>query len=67
MATASGSHRRDSSSPELSDPPSMLSAPASPTAGFGRPKQSAGELDEIVVDPTTIRYDVSDLSGTAPI
>ncbi|KAI0116534.1 hypothetical protein GGR51DRAFT_321086 [Nemania sp. FL0031] len=59
MAAASGSHRRDSSSPELSDPPSMLSAPASPTAGFGRPKPNAGELDEIVVDPTTIRYDVS--------
>ncbi|KAI1186784.1 hypothetical protein F5B17DRAFT_402462 [Nemania serpens] len=58
MATASGNHMRYSSSPELSDPPSMLSAPASPT-GFGRPKPSGGELDEIVVDPTTIRYDVS--------
>ncbi|KAI1424225.1 hypothetical protein F5Y12DRAFT_467543 [Xylaria sp. FL1777] len=54
MATTSGNHTRYSSSPELSDPPSMLSAPASP--GFGR-KQNGGELDEIVVDPTTIRYD----------
>ncbi|KAI0409193.1 hypothetical protein F4802DRAFT_604470 [Xylaria palmicola] len=58
MATASGSHMRYSSSPELSDPPSMLSAPASPN-GFSRPKPNPGELDEIVVDPTTIRYDVS--------
>lgn len=49
---------RYSSSPELSDPPSMLSAPTSPT-GFGRPKPNGGELDEIVVDPTTIRYDGS--------
>ncbi|KAI5863847.1 HPC2-domain-containing protein [Durotheca rogersii] len=46
---------RFSSSPELSDPPSMLSAPGSPSA-FNRAK--AGELDEIVVDPT-IRYDGS--------
>ncbi|KAI0554371.1 hypothetical protein F4679DRAFT_294584 [Xylaria curta] len=58
MASASGNHVRYSSSPELSDPPSMLSGPTSPT-GFGRPKQNGGELDEIVVDPTTIRYDVS--------
>ncbi|KAI0813715.1 hypothetical protein GGR55DRAFT_542984 [Xylaria sp. FL0064] len=57
MATASGNHTRYSSSPELSDPPSMLSAPASP--GFGRSKPNGGELDEIVVDPTTIRYDGS--------
>lgn len=46
---------RDSSSPELSDPPSMLSAPASPNLN-GRAK-NGGELDEIVVDPSTIRYD----------
>ncbi|GAW13377.1 hypothetical protein ANO14919_027610 [Xylariales sp. No.14919] len=57
MATASGNRTRYSSSPELSDPPSMLSAPTSP--GFGRPKPNGGELDEIVVDPTTIRYDGS--------
>ncbi|KAL7619636.1 HIR complex subunit [Parahypoxylon ruwenzoriense] len=48
---------RYSSSPELSDPPSMLSAPASPAA-YSRAK-AGGELDEIVVDPTTIRYDGS--------
>ncbi len=35
----------------------MLSAPTSP--GFGRSKPNGGELDEIVVDPTTIRYDGS--------
>ncbi|KAI3318962.1 HPC2-domain-containing protein [Xylariaceae sp. AK1471] len=58
MAAASGNPMRYSSSPELSDPPSMLSAPTSPT-GFGRPKPNGGELDEIVVDPTTIRYDGS--------
>ncbi|KAF2964146.1 hypothetical protein GQX73_g9431 [Xylaria multiplex] len=57
MANASGNRTRYSSSPELSDPPSMLSAPTSP--GFGRSKQNGGELDEIVVDPTTIRYDGS--------
>ncbi|KAI1325460.1 hypothetical protein F5Y16DRAFT_264991 [Xylariaceae sp. FL0255] len=49
---------RYSSSPELSDPPSMLSAPSSPS-GFGRSKANGGEGDEIVVDPTTIRYDGS--------
>ncbi|KAJ2967699.1 hypothetical protein NUW58_g10390 [Xylaria curta] len=58
MATTSENRLRYSSSPELSDPPSMLSAPASP-AGPGRPKANGGELDEIIVDPTTIRYDVS--------
>ncbi|KAI8631561.1 HPC2-domain-containing protein [Xylariaceae sp. FL1651] len=58
MAAASGNPVRYSSSPELSDPPSMLSAPTSPT-GLGRSKPNGGELDEIVVDPTTIRYDVS--------
>ncbi|KAH8168096.1 hypothetical protein CIB48_g125 [Xylaria polymorpha] len=58
MATTSGNHTRFSSSPDLSDPPSMLSGPTSP-AGFGQPKPNGGELDEIVVDPTTIRYDVS--------
>ncbi|KAI1653397.1 HPC2-domain-containing protein [Daldinia decipiens] len=47
---------RFSSSPELSDPPSMLSGPGS-TNGENRAKN--GELDEIVVDPTTIRYDGS--------
>lgn len=36
----------------------MLSAPTSPT-GPGRSKANGGDLDEIVVDPTTIRYDVS--------
>ncbi|KAI1080930.1 hypothetical protein F5B20DRAFT_537916 [Whalleya microplaca] len=46
---------RDSSSPELSDPPSLLSVPASPN-GYSRAR-TGGELDEIVVDPTTIRYD----------
>ncbi|KAI1385671.1 HPC2-domain-containing protein [Hypoxylon trugodes] len=48
---------RLSSSPELSDPPSMLSAPTSPS-GYNRTK-NGGEGDEIVVDPTTIRYDES--------
>ncbi|KAI1813675.1 hypothetical protein GGS20DRAFT_577419 [Poronia punctata] len=49
---------RYSSSPELSDPPSMLSGPTSPT-GAGRGKTNGGELDEIVVDANTIRYDGS--------
>ncbi|KAI1344538.1 HPC2-domain-containing protein [Xylariaceae sp. FL0016] len=56
MAGASGNGHRYSSSPELSDPPSMLSAPTSPT-GHGRSKTAGAELDEIIVDPTTIRYD----------
>ncbi|KAI0891979.1 HPC2-domain-containing protein [Annulohypoxylon nitens] len=56
-AGSSNAQGRDSSSPELSDPPSMLSAPASPS-GYSRTK-NGGEMDEIVVDPTTIRYDVS--------
>ncbi|KAH9993888.1 hypothetical protein F4779DRAFT_623442 [Xylariaceae sp. FL0662B] len=56
MAAGSGNApTRYSSSPELSDPPSLLSAPASPN-GYSRTKTGA-ELDEIVVDPTTIRYD----------
>ncbi|KAI0468125.1 hypothetical protein F4859DRAFT_215512 [Xylaria cf. heliscus] len=59
MATASGNRMRFSSSPDLSDPPSMLSGPTSPAGGFAQPKPNGGELDEIVVDPTTIRYDVS--------
>ncbi|KAI2603121.1 HPC2-domain-containing protein [Hypoxylon fragiforme] len=54
-AGSSNAPQRYSSSPELSDPPSMLSAPASPSA-YNRSK-NGGELDEIVVDPTTIRYD----------
>ncbi|KAI0206687.1 hypothetical protein F4808DRAFT_3139 [Astrocystis sublimbata] len=58
MATSSGNRVRYSSSPELSDPPSMLSGPASPT-GLGRPRPNGADLEEIVVDPTTIRYDVS--------
>ncbi|KAI1438075.1 HPC2-domain-containing protein [Xylaria sp. CBS 124048] len=57
MATVAGNRMRYSTSPELSDPPSMLSAPASPS-GLGRAKQN-GEYDEIVVDPTSIRYDGS--------
>ncbi|KAI0516935.1 hypothetical protein F5B22DRAFT_636157 [Xylaria bambusicola] len=57
MATASGNRTRFSSSPELSDPPSMLSAPTSP--GFTKSKPNGGELDEIIVDPSTIRYDGS--------
>ncbi|KAI4860679.1 HPC2-domain-containing protein [Hypoxylon rubiginosum] len=48
---------RLSSSPELSDPPSMLSAPGSPTGNHKA--KNGGELDEIIVDPTTIRYDGS--------
>ena len=48
---------RYSSSPELSDPPSILSGPTSPN-GYSRSKRG-GEGDEIVVDPSTIRYDVS--------
>ncbi|KAI0886597.1 HPC2-domain-containing protein [Annulohypoxylon maeteangense] len=56
-AGSSNAPARYSSSPELSDPPSMLSAPASPS-GYNRAK-NGGELDEIVVDPTTIRYDGS--------
>ncbi|KAI1103713.1 HPC2-domain-containing protein [Jackrogersella minutella] len=56
-AGSSNALARDSSSPELSDPPSMLSAPTSPS-GYNRVK-NGGELDEIVVDPTTIRYDGS--------
>ncbi|KAH9904333.1 hypothetical protein F4778DRAFT_59549 [Xylariomycetidae sp. FL2044] len=57
MAGTSGNPQmRYSSSPELSDPPSMLSAPTSPV-GYGRAKTTGGELDEIVVDPTSIRYD----------
>ncbi|KAI1259725.1 hypothetical protein F5Y18DRAFT_433034 [Xylariaceae sp. FL1019] len=60
MATTGLQPVRYSSSPELSDPPSMLSAPTSPT-GFGRPKAQGGELDEIVVDPNTIRYDTAGL------
>ncbi|KAI1494233.1 hypothetical protein F4809DRAFT_131041 [Biscogniauxia mediterranea] len=59
MAAASGNvPMRYSSSPELSDPPSMLSAPTSP-AGYSRTRNTGGELDEIVVDPTSIRYDGS--------
>ncbi len=46
---------RYSSSPELSDPPSVLSGPTSPN-GYDR-SRAGGEGDEIVVDPTTIRYD----------
>lgn len=46
---------RYSSSPELSDPPSVLSGPNSPN-GYDRVR-TGGEGDEIVVDPTTIRYD----------
>ncbi|KAI2631272.1 HPC2-domain-containing protein [Xylaria nigripes] len=57
MATIARNHTRFSSSPELSDPPSMLSAPVSPT-GLVRPKPN-GDLEEIVVDPATIRYDGS--------
>ncbi|KAI1372077.1 HPC2-domain-containing protein [Hypoxylon crocopeplum] len=58
MATSSGNAQaRYSSSPELSDPPSMLSAPVSPS-GYNKAK-NGGELDEIVVDPTSIRYDGS--------
>ncbi|KAI2627748.1 HPC2-domain-containing protein [Hypoxylon sp. NC1633] len=58
MAAGSGNAPgRYSSSPELSDPPSLLSAPVSPSA-YSRTK-NGGELDEIVVDPTTIRYDGS--------
>ncbi|KAI0835903.1 HPC2-domain-containing protein [Hypoxylon sp. FL0890] len=56
-AGSSNAPARYSSSPELSDPPSMLSAPTSPS-GYNRSK-NGGELDEIVVDPTTIRYDGS--------
>ncbi|KAI0388881.1 HPC2-domain-containing protein [Xylariaceae sp. FL0594] len=55
MASA---ENRFSSSPELSDPPSMLSGPTSPNE-YGRPRANGGELDEIVVDPTSIRYDGS--------
>ncbi|KAI0024055.1 hypothetical protein F4780DRAFT_689651 [Xylariomycetidae sp. FL0641] len=59
MNAASGSApMRYSSSPELSDPPSMLSAPTSPQAGYSRAKTTGGEGDEIVVDPS-IRYDGS--------
>ncbi|KAI1358105.1 hypothetical protein F5Y08DRAFT_127033 [Xylaria arbuscula] len=57
MATAAGNRTTYSSSPELSDPPSMLSAPTSP--GLGKAKPNGGELDEIIVDPSTIRYDGS--------
>ena len=48
---------RYSSSPDLSDPPSVLSGPTSPN-GYSRSKRG-GEGDEIVVDPSTIRYDGS--------
>ncbi|KAI0475271.1 hypothetical protein GGR56DRAFT_505242 [Xylariaceae sp. FL0804] len=65
MATSSGRDpMRYSSSPDLSDPPSMLSAPASPNV-YGRSKAATtGEMDEIVVDstrvdPASIRYDGS--------
>ncbi|OTA99044.1 hypothetical protein M426DRAFT_76617 [Hypoxylon sp. CI-4A] len=57
MAGTGNVAARYSSSPELSDPPSMLSAPTSPTT-YNKTK-NGGELDEIVVDPTTIRYDGS--------
>ncbi|KAI6081722.1 hypothetical protein F4821DRAFT_18984 [Hypoxylon rubiginosum] len=58
MAAGSGmAPTRLSSSPELSDPPSMLSVPGSPTANHKA--KNGGELDEIIVDPTTIRYDGS--------
>ncbi|KAI1498021.1 hypothetical protein F5X99DRAFT_342813 [Biscogniauxia marginata] len=60
MAAAAGNvPMRYSSSPELSDPPSLLSAPTSPTGGYSRARATGGELDEIVVDPTSIRYDGS--------
>ncbi|RYP12257.1 hypothetical protein DL765_007442 [Monosporascus sp. GIB2] len=48
---------RYSSSPELSDPPSVLSGPTSPN-GYDRIR-NGGEGDEIIVDPSTIRYDGS--------
>jgi hypothetical protein len=50
---------RYSSSPELSDPPSGLSETASPT-GYGTARaRPAGELDEIVVDHSNYRFDIS--------
>ncbi|KAH6638655.1 hypothetical protein BKA67DRAFT_665601 [Truncatella angustata] len=49
--------RYASSSPELSDPPSGLSETTSPTH-YAR-RRSGGELDEIVVDHSSYRYDVS--------
>ncbi|KAI1762267.1 hypothetical protein GGR53DRAFT_468459 [Hypoxylon sp. FL1150] len=58
MAAGSGmAPARLSSSPELSDPPSMLSVPGSPTANHKT--KNGGEQDEIIVDPTTFRYDGS--------
>ncbi|KAK8066466.1 Histone promoter control protein 2 [Apiospora hydei] len=48
---------RDSSSPELSDPPSVLSD-NSPT-NFGNSRNRPGELDEIVVNQRDYRYDGS--------
>ncbi|KAK7966618.1 uncharacterized protein PG986_000895 [Apiospora aurea] len=48
---------RDSSSPELSDPPSVLSD-NSPT-NYGNSRNRPGELDEIVVNQRDYRYDGS--------
>lgn len=53
--TSNNISMRYSSSPDLSDPPSVLSGPTSPN-GYNRAR-AGGEGDEIVVDPTTIRYD----------
>ncbi|KAH8673513.1 hypothetical protein BX600DRAFT_206695 [Xylariales sp. PMI_506] len=51
--------RYNSSSPDLSDPPSGLSETASPTQyGAARPRPP-GELDEIIVDHSAYRFDLS--------
>ncbi|ORY58702.1 uncharacterized protein BCR38DRAFT_499304 [Pseudomassariella vexata] len=51
---------RYSSSPDLSDPPSGLSAPASPIGyGSNGGDKPGRQLDEIVVDHSNFRFDVS--------
>ncbi|KAK9774382.1 putative Hpc2-related domain-containing protein [Seiridium cardinale] len=50
---------RYSSSPELSDPPSGLSETTSPTQYGASRTRPAAELDEIIVDHSAYRFDVS--------
>ncbi|KAK7935658.1 HPC2-domain-containing protein [Apiospora marii] len=55
MTSSADIPMRDSSSPELSDPPSVLSD-NSPT-NYGNSRSRPGELDEIVVNQRDYRYD----------
>lgn len=59
MAASGDTPMRYSSSPELSDPPSGLSETNSPAGYSNNRPRPGGELDEIVVDHSTFRFDLS--------